>query len=257
MGVRATGGTLLCVLYSAMFGLAVGPALADTEAQRRPPSVFYGPNTFRLSHLDEFTIPARPMRQARYRSNTRYATISCVPYVRSHSAVKVAGNAWQWWANAAGSYARGNVPEMGSVLVFQSNRQMHLGHVAVVSHVRNPRMIEIDQSNWPTGQGVTRHVPVVDVSERNDWTAVRVALRQSGKFGSIYPTYGFIYARPDTGRMIAATLSPAPTPPLDPAPSDLRSLDGDEQIAEAPAQHSARPRHPGTWASGARRGNRS
>jgi hypothetical protein len=100
-------------------------------------------------------------------------------------------------------------------------------------------------------------VPVVDVSERNDWTAVRVAMGQSGRFGSIYPTYGFIYARRDTGKLIAATWSPAPLPRLNPAPSDLRTLDGDEQVAEAPApRRAARPRRTGVWANAARRGNR-
>ena len=252
MGVRATGGKLLFVCYSVTLGLAVGPALADTGSQRRQPSVLYRPATLTLSQLNEFTAIAH---SGRYRGS-RHAAISCVPFVRSHSEVKVAGNAWQWWANAAGLYERGNVPETGGVLVFQSNRQMHLGHVAVVSRVLNPRMIEIDQSNWPTGRGVTRRVPVVDVSEHNDWTAVRVSLGQSGKFGSIYPTYGFIYGRPDGGRLIATTADPAPLPRLDPAPSDLRKLAGDEQVAEAPGQrHVARPRHSGAWASGARRGS--
>jgi surface antigen len=253
MGVRATGGKLLLMWYSMALGLGVGPALADTGAQRRPPSVFYGPNTLTLSQLNEFTAIAHSTRY----HGPRYAAISCVPFVRTHSQVRVAGNAWQWWANAAGLYERGSLPETGSVLVFQPNRQMHLGHVAVVSRVLSPRMVEVDQSNWPTGRGVTRRVPVVDVSERNDWTAVRVALGQAGKFGSIYPTYGFIYARPDAGRLIAPTMEPVPVPPLDPAPSDLRNLAGDEQVAEAPRQRqAARPRHSGAWASGARRGGR-
>ena len=46
--------------------------------------------------------------------------------------------------------------------------------------------------------GVARSIPVVDVSEANDWTAVRVGLGRSGEFGSVYPTYGFIYDRPTT-----------------------------------------------------------
>ena len=253
MGVRATGGKLLFICFSMTLGLGVAPVLADTGPQRRPPSVLYGPNTLTLSEYNEFAAIAHGMR---YRG-PRYAAISCVPFVRSHSEVRVAGNAWQWWANAAGLYERGNLPETGSVLVFQSNRQMHLGHVAVVSRVINPRMIEIDQSNWPSGRGVTRRVPVVDISERNDWTAVRVALGQAGKFGSIYPTYGFIYARRDAGRMVAAAADPAPVPQLGPAPSDLRKIGGDEQVAEAPRQrHTARARRSGAWASGARRDGR-
>ena len=65
-------------------------------------------------------------------------------------------------------------------------------------------------------------MPVVDVSEANDWTAVRVGLGESGKFGSVYPTYGFIYDRPDNGVMLAARSAPAPQPELNPAPNDLR-----------------------------------
>src|SRR5579871_5307840 len=128
--------------------------------------------------------------------------ISCVPFAREDSGITVAGNAWQWWENAAGVYARGNVPEPGSVLAFRANGRMHLGHVAVVARVVNPREVEIDHANWwgpGMHGGVARNVPVVDVSEANDWSAVRVGLGGSGEFGSVYPTYGFIYNRPDTG----------------------------------------------------------
>ncbi len=253
MGVRATGGKLLFMFYFMVLGSAAGTAFAETGTQRRPPSVFYDPNIMLLSRPGSFTTQQRSARHY----NSRYAALSCVPYARAHSNVRVAGNAWQWWANAAGIYERGNLPELDGVLVFQSNRQMHLGHVAVVSRVLNPRMIEIDQSNWPNGHGITRRVPVVDVSERNDWTAVRVALGQSSKFGSIYPTYGFIYGRPDTGRLVASNWAPTPVPPLDPAPGDLRTPHGDEQVAQAPALHQAtRPRRPGAWASSARRGSK-
>ena len=97
------------------------------------------------------------------------------------------------------TYARGRVPEPGSVLAFRANGRMRLGHVAVVTTVVNNREIEIDHANW-AGRGVARSVPVVDVSENNDWTAVRVGMGRSDAFGSIYPTYGFIYDRPDTRR---------------------------------------------------------
>lgn len=168
--------------------------------------------------------------------------ISCVPFARADSGIAVAGNAWQWWENAAGSYARGSMPEAGSVLAFRANGRMRLGHVAVVSRVINPRMVEIEHANWRgPGQwgGVARNIPVVDVSEANDWTAVRVGLGQSGDFGSVYPTYGFIYDRPDTGVMVASTSAPAPQPDLNPAPGDLRPASERgwqtyEEVAEAP-----------------------
>jgi surface antigen len=131
--------------------------------------------------------------------------ISCVPFARNDSGISIAGNAWQWWDDAAGTYARGSVPEAGSVLTFRANGRMRLGHVAVVSRVINAREIEIEHANWwgpGMHGGVARNIPVVDVSEANDWTAVRVGLGQSGEFGSVYPIYGFIYNRPDTGVML-------------------------------------------------------
>ena len=134
--------------------------------------------------------------------------ISCVPFARNASGIAVGGNAWQWWDNAAGVYARGSVPESGSVLAFRSNGRMRLGHVAVVSRVINPREIEIEHANWwGAGMygGVARNIPVVDVSAANDWTAVRVGIGENGQFGSVYPTYGFIYDRADTGEMLAAS----------------------------------------------------
>jgi hypothetical protein len=181
---------------------------------------------------------------ARQRARGQYAAsgISCVPYARSDSGISVAGNAWQWWDNAAGVYARGSAPEAGSVLTFRANGRMRLGHVAVVSRVINPREIEIEHANWWGGGargGVARNTPVVDVSEANDWTAVRVGLGQSGEFGSVYPTYGFIYDRPDNGVMVAARGAPALQQALNPAPSDLRpaadrSWQTYEEVAEAP-----------------------
>jgi surface antigen len=168
--------------------------------------------------------------------------ISCVPFARNDSGITVSGNAWQWWDNAAGVYARGSVPAPGSVLTFRANGRMRLGHVAVVSRVINPREVEIEHANWwgpGMHGGVARNVPVVDVSEGNDWSAVRVGLGQTGEFGSVYPTYGFIYNRPDNGVMVASNIAPAPQPALNPAPRDLRPASERgwqtyEEVAEAP-----------------------
>lgn len=188
---------------------------------------------------------AHGVLHAKRATHARFAAhggISCVPFARNDSGIAVAGNAWQWWDNAAGVYARGSVPEPGSVLTFRSNGRMRLGHVAVVSRVINPRQIEIEHANWwgPGAYGgVARNIPVVDVSEANDWTAVRVGLGQSAEYGSVYPTYGFIYDRPDTGVMMAAKGVPAPQPELNPAPSDLRPAaergwQTYEEVAEMP-----------------------
>ena len=106
-----------------------------------------------------------------------------MPFARNASGIAVEGNAWQWWDNAAGVYARGRIPELGSVLAFRSNGRMRLGHVAVVSRVINPREIEIEHANWWSAGmygGVARNIPVVDVSAANDWTAVRVGIGGNG-----------------------------------------------------------------------------
>jgi surface antigen len=193
----------------------------------------------------------------------RRGGISCVPFARNDSGIDLTGNAWQWWGHAAGVYARGSVPEPGSVLAFRSNPHMRLGHVAVVSRIVNRREIEIDQANWwSVGMrgGVSRDVRVVDVSEANDWTAVRVGLGYSDSYGAVYPTYGFIYDRPDTGMVRADVTAPAPEPTLNPAPRDLRPAverpwKTYEEVAEAPettpAQKPAvQPVNPGSFAGG-------
>lgn len=131
--------------------------------------------------------------------------IQCVAYAKTASEVVLHGNARDWWYNAAGVYARGSAPQAGSVLNFRAIRRMPLGHVAVVRSVEDSRTIYIDQSHWASN-GIAHNVRVVDVSPNNDWSAVRVALNdRSGRLGSIYPTYGFIYPHSDSGDR-----SPAP-----------------------------------------------
>ena len=171
--------------------------------------------------------------------------MSCVPFARAASGIDVAGNAYAWWGNAAGRYARGDAPVPGSVLAFRANMRMRLGHVAVVSRVINRREIEVDQANWADWGQITRGVKVIDVSEDNSWTDVRVALGD-GRFGSVYPTYGFIYDRPDTGVMVAANRRPAPVIAANPAPADLRPIDrgASAEVAEAPVHLPAPPRWP-------------
>lgn len=119
----------------------------------------------------------------------------CVAYVHAHSAFRIQANAHLWWTRAAGIHARGKAPEAGSVLSFRSVRGMPLGHVALVSRVVDEREIEIDHNNW-LGVGPVRGASVIDVSPKNDWTAVRVANRAGARvYGRVYATDGFIHAR--------------------------------------------------------------
>ena len=161
--------------------------------------------------------------------------IQCVAFAKQDAGIQITGNARDWWSNAAGVYERGSRPENGSVLSFRENGRMPLGHVAVVSAVEDSRTIAIDQSHW-NGPGITRDLEVKDVSENNDWSAVRVQLGHGGGFGSIYPTHGFIYPRPDQGVMVA-NVTRAAMPNLERAPADLRRPQRgvlETEVAEAP-----------------------
>lgn len=170
--------------------------------------------------------------------------LQCVPFARDNSGIELSGNANTWWNNATGVYERGSRPEVGSVLNFRSSGRMRLGHVAVVSNVLDSRTVEVDHANWSSRGGVRRNVRVLDVSAYNDWSAVRVALG-SGDFGSVYPTYGFIYDRPDRGTMVANAEIPVGRPALSlsAGPFDLRPAQEqvigsvvtmpDEEVAEA------------------------
>ncbi len=132
------------------------------------------------------------LRRASYGAHV----IQCVAFAKQDAGIEISGNARDWWSNAAGVYARGQRPEIGSVLSFRPNGRMPLGHVAVVAGMADSRTITIDQAHW-NSRGITRDIEVKDVSEDNDWSAVRVQLAHEGAFGSIYSTHGFIYARPD------------------------------------------------------------
>ena len=216
-----------------------GKAKAIVSVNARPGS----PHGSALSGMRQ----SRAMRLYGRHFAARSFGISCVPYARQESGIQVAGNAWQWWYNAEGLYARGDTPEPGSVLNFRANGRMRLGHVAVVSRVVNAREVIVDHANWPNGGGrggVSHDVAVVDVSEANNWSAVRVEMGRGGIFGSVYPTYGFIYNRPDTGAIAAHVLPPAPMTAMNRSPSDLRPAAERpwhtvEEVAEAPYA----PRH--------------
>lgn len=127
--------------------------------------------------------------------------LTCVPYARMATGMAISGDGRMWWHNAAGLYQRGQRPEVGSVLAFPGSGGMRAGHVSVVESLVGPREITVHHANW-TGPGIppgtiTRGVRVVDVSEANDWTAVRVqAGYDRDTLGRTYPTYGFIHDRP-------------------------------------------------------------
>lgn len=115
----------------------------------------------------------------------------CVPFARDVSGIDLRGNARTWWAQAEGQYARGHQPKVGAVMAFSASRAMPMGHVAVVSKVISKREIRIDHANWTRNQ-VSLGMVAVDVSEKNDWSRVRVE-SVAGKPGRVNPVAGFIY----------------------------------------------------------------
>ncbi|MBL8660054.1 MAG: CHAP domain-containing protein [Rhodospirillales bacterium] len=129
----------------------------------------------------------------------------CVPFARAVAEVQIHGNAADWWARAAGQYARTQAPSIGSVLVFRRTSRLPYGHVAVVSRVLSSRRILLTHANWVPHR-INEDVLSIDVSPNNDWSQVRVwwpPLRQMG--ASIYPAYGFIQtSRPLAPDQIAA-----------------------------------------------------
>ena len=146
-------------------------------------------------------------RHHRYYASAHYrhSYLQCVPYAREVSHIDLSGDAFLWWAEASGRYARGTTPMQGAVLNFRAIRRMPLGHVAVVTSVIDSRTVMVTQANWIPGT-ITNDVTVDDVSPNNDWSQVQVELGDGEKVGSSYPTYGFIYNQPDAGTAIPGTI---------------------------------------------------
>jgi surface antigen len=122
----------------------------------------------------------------------------CAQFARLLSGIEIFGDAYTWWRQAIGKYARGNAPEVGAVLVFKPHGAMKLGHVAVVSQVVTDRVIQVTHANWSRIDGtrgqVEKDVTVQDVSAANDWSEVKVWNNPTKELGTtVYPTYGFVY----------------------------------------------------------------
>ncbi len=121
-----------------------------------------------------------------------YPGISCAPFARELSGIALYGDAASWWDQANGRYRRSQRPVLGAALVFEREPRLQSGHVSVVSRILGERQIQVTQANWVVGSLDVDQL-VVDVSERNDWTEVRVWWPPIGQLGAhAYPTYGFI-----------------------------------------------------------------
>lgn len=149
--------------------------------------------------------------------------LECVPYARHVSGIDIYGDAFTWWDQAQGRYARGHVPKKGAVMAIRPHSNMRLGHVATVSRVVDSRTVLLNHANWSPVNGrrgqVEDGVRAVDVSARNDWSEVRIWYGPVGDLGTTrWPVSGFIYptaapssqattqlARTNSGRSAADT----------------------------------------------------
>ncbi len=129
---------------------------------------------------------------------------SCVPFARVVSGIDIHGDAWTWWPQAAGHYARGGEPAVGAVLALKRSPSLPLGHVAVVAEVQDRRDIMVTQANWGGNGEIDDRQPVQDISTANDWTEVRF-MNRIGTYGRPYAAFGFIYRTPPSndGRQAA------------------------------------------------------
>ena len=124
--------------------------------------------------------------------------LQCVPYARQVSGIRIFGDAWTWWDQAEGRYARGDRPRVGAVMSFKAFGGSRLGHVAAVSRILDMRTVLIRHANWSPINGrrgqIEDDVRAVDVSEANDWSEVRVWFAPIHGLGTTrWPLNGFIY----------------------------------------------------------------
>jgi surface antigen len=120
--------------------------------------------------------------------------LQCVPFARQLSGIDIRGNARTWWSQAAGRYERGQTPREGAVLAMPGSGRMSQGHVAVVSKIVSEREILLSHANWSRRGGIERNVKAIDVSDKGDWSRVKIWFAANRDLGTTsYPANGFIY----------------------------------------------------------------
>lgn len=120
--------------------------------------------------------------------------LQCVPYARNASGVNIFGDAHTWWDKAEDKYRTDDEPKPGAVIVMKGRNDSDTrGHVAVVRKLLNDRQITVDHANWANKGEVQKDTPVLDVSQDNDWSQVRVWNVERGHFGGhVYNVQGFV-----------------------------------------------------------------
>lgn len=183
--------------------------------------------------LEAKTIAHKTTKISAEKASSSSPYLQCVTFARQLTGMQIFGDAWTWWEKATGKYDEGQTPKPGAVLVFKSQGKMKLGHVAVVSQIITDRYIQITHANWSPVNGhrgrVEDHVNVLDVSDRGDWSKVKVWYGPLNDLGTtVYTTYGFIY---NAGQPQQARIEQGPARPLDRAPVQIAA---NTQPAELP-----------------------
>ncbi len=217
------------------------------------------------AHSTAKTAASRTAKTPRKASASSTPYLQCVQFARQFTGMQIFGDAWTWWEKAAGKYDEGHTPKPGAVLVFPSQGRMKLGHVAVVSQIITDRYIQVTHANWSPVNGrrgrVETNVNVMDVSDKGDWSQVKVWFGPLNDLGTtVYKTSGFIYnnspkaqeliaqsdkaddAAPSaTAPVVQVAMAPAPAPEL---PADLKAAltPGNSQgfLAAKPVEVSAK-----------------
>jgi surface antigen len=172
--------------------------------------------------------------------------LQCVPYAREVTGIQIYGDAWTWWGQAEGRYARGHTPREGAVMAFEPYGRMTLGHVAAISRVIDSRTVLLRHANWSPIDGrrgqIENDVEAVDVSPDNDWSQVRVWYAPIRNLGTTaWPVAGFIYpAR--TSRPAMQIARADPPKPVTPSRAFLKAFADFESPAREPLV--ARERRP-------------
>ena len=194
---RLAGKTLAAVVLAVIAMAGAGPAQALSD-QVVSSALATDPTLVRHLRAAAKIVPAsRPLQ--------------CVPFARKASGIQIRGDAWTWWRAAKGRYARGQAPEVGAVLVMKKTRRLRRGHLAVVTQIINSRTILVDQSNWLNRGRLHLNTAVLDVSRKNDWSAVRVWYTPGGRYGSrTYAAHGFVYPSHPAVRTAAFETMPLP-----------------------------------------------
>jgi len=94
--------------------------------------------------------------------------LQCVPYAREVSGIQIYGDAWTWWSQAEGRYARGHAPRAGAVVTFDPGTH---GITDAAGHIGYVESVEDDGSAFTVSE-MNAPLPYVVSSRRIATSAI-------------------------------------------------------------------------------------